>query len=186
MTIPGNKDWIYIKFVFALIFCILNASLGIQILVVYIIIAKSRRQIVKTKLSLKNSSKDSREGSSSEISTGGSTVDSTGISISCSVTDGMGVVSTAGSVKSSINGVTVDSISSISASIGGDRNDSIRSLSFQSDASSKNGTLFGLSRLSGASVRPTDNTESQQEVVISNEVIIEDNIESDEDGNIQL
>lgn len=50
MTIPGNENWIYLKFSYAVIFCVLNASLGLQIFVVYILITKSRRQMLNSKL----------------------------------------------------------------------------------------------------------------------------------------
>jgi len=75
VTIPGNKDWIYVKFVYAVVFCLLNASLGFQIFIVYILIAKSRRKILRTKLgSVKHSSsKRDSEVPSTEVTTGGST-----------------------------------------------------------------------------------------------------------------
>lgn len=50
VTIPGNENWIYLKFSYAVIFCVLNASLGLQIFVVYILITKSRRQMLNSKL----------------------------------------------------------------------------------------------------------------------------------------
>lgn len=52
VTIPGNADWIYIKFVYALIFCILNSTQGFQIFIVYILISRSRADILKFKLQL--------------------------------------------------------------------------------------------------------------------------------------
>jgi len=42
----------YIKFVYALIFCILNSTQGFQIFIVYIIISKSRNKLLKNKLQL--------------------------------------------------------------------------------------------------------------------------------------
>lgn len=50
VTIPGNENWIYLKFTYAVIFCVLNASLGLQIFVVYILITKSRRKMLNSKL----------------------------------------------------------------------------------------------------------------------------------------
>ena len=50
VTIPGDDNWIYLKFVYAFIFCVLNASLGLQIFLVYILITKSRRETLKNKI----------------------------------------------------------------------------------------------------------------------------------------
>ena len=52
VTIPGNSDWIYMKFAYALIFCLLNSTQGFQIFVVYILISRSRGDILKFKLQL--------------------------------------------------------------------------------------------------------------------------------------
>lgn len=50
VTIPGDSNWIYLKFVYAILFCLFNASLGLQVFVVYILITKSRREILKNKM----------------------------------------------------------------------------------------------------------------------------------------
>ena len=54
VTIPGNSDWIYMKFAYALIFCLLNSTQGFQIFVVYILISRSRGKILKKKIKMVN------------------------------------------------------------------------------------------------------------------------------------
>ena len=46
VTIPGNE----IRFVYALLFCILNSTQGFHIFFVYIVISKRRRELLKSKL----------------------------------------------------------------------------------------------------------------------------------------
>ena len=52
VTIPGNDSWIYLKFVYAMLFSILNSTQGFHIFVVYIIVSRKRHEILKKKLAL--------------------------------------------------------------------------------------------------------------------------------------
>ena len=50
VTIPAEGDWIYARFVYGLIFCLLNATQGFQIFFTFFIISKRRRKILDEKV----------------------------------------------------------------------------------------------------------------------------------------
>ncbi len=51
VSIPESNDaWAYVRFVYALIFCLLNSTQGIHIFIVYILVSKRRHEILKKKV----------------------------------------------------------------------------------------------------------------------------------------
>lgn len=52
VTLPAEGDWIYARFVYGLIFCLLNATQGFQIFFTYFIISKRRRKLLEEKLKI--------------------------------------------------------------------------------------------------------------------------------------
>lgn len=67
VTIPTQNEWIYMRFTFGLIFCLLNSTQGFQIFFTYFIISNRRRDIlgkmikqVKRRLNLRRSQKKTK------------------------------------------------------------------------------------------------------------------------------
>ena len=46
VTIPAQNEWIYLRFTFGLIFCLLNSTQGFQIFFTYFVISNRRRDIL--------------------------------------------------------------------------------------------------------------------------------------------
>jgi hypothetical protein len=50
VTIPTGGSSVYIRFAFALIFCVLNSTQGLHIFIVYILISKRRQELLREKI----------------------------------------------------------------------------------------------------------------------------------------
>ena len=50
VALPTNEISIYIRFIFGLIFCVLNSTQGLHIFIIYFLISKRRQELLKEKI----------------------------------------------------------------------------------------------------------------------------------------
>ena len=51
VSIPESTDaWMYVRFVYALVFCLLNSTQGVHVFIVYLLVSRRRHQILKGKV----------------------------------------------------------------------------------------------------------------------------------------